>query len=165
MLGLTLAIQVLVAAAGDCFFVSNTRIVLVPSCDFRPAAMAELRADTEEPEPARPQTFEAQRRSATALRWMRASARDARPFLDVRQYRELQRRLEIAERQQRIAEEQRRLSERERNIAERRRRAAERERSLALEQRDAALKELAVVRQELAAARTYIDKDRRHGAP
>lgn len=58
---MTLAVLTLqlISAAGECYFVSNTRIVVLPSCDFSPAAMAALEAEEPPPMPAQ---IEAERR-------------------------------------------------------------------------------------------------------
>ncbi len=70
---LALALR-LISSAGECYYVSNTRIVVLPSCDFSPAAMAALEAEEPPPTAAqleaerRRRSNEAQRRSAEQLR-------------------------------------------------------------------------------------------------
>jgi hypothetical protein len=51
-LALALALPLIVAAAGECYLVTNTRIVLVPSCDLSPAGVAEILSEIG-PEPER----------------------------------------------------------------------------------------------------------------
>lgn len=60
-LALALTLQ-LISSAGECYYVSNTRIVVLPSCDFSPAAMAALEA--EEPPPTAAQLDAERRRRA-----------------------------------------------------------------------------------------------------
>jgi hypothetical protein len=61
MLWLALTLQ-LISSAGECYYVSNTRIVVLPSCDFSPAAMAKL--DAQEPPPTTAQVEAERRRRA-----------------------------------------------------------------------------------------------------
>ena len=131
--GLTLALRLVVAAASDCYFVTNTRILILPTCDLSPETIEAL---TEDPRPSS--------RSAALSRpaaW--AGSRNQPPWraqpTALPGTADLRRELDD--------EQQRRLGEVERRLA------AERQRDLALHERDEALKRLAVLRGELAAAR------------
>jgi hypothetical protein len=73
MLSLALTLQ-LISSAGECYYVGNTRIVVLPSCDFSPAEMARLEA--EEPPPTKAQVEEERRRRAYDVR--RSSAEQQR---------------------------------------------------------------------------------------
>lgn len=123
-LAIALTLRLLLAANGDCYFVSNTRILSLPSCSIGPSTIAEL---TEDPAP--PSLKQAQQRRPVG----RARAR---PILAVRGNEELERSLET--------------EQRERIDAVARRLVAERQRDLALQERDAALQALAVARRDLA---------------
>jgi hypothetical protein len=134
MVGVTLALRLLVAADGDCYFVTNTRILIVPSCDVSSATIEAL---TEDPGPPERGRIEPQRRGPGA-RPGRSLPRAMRS-IDPAGEKQLRRKLEIAQ-AQRISAVAERLS-------------AERARDLAIQERDAARRRLAAAREELAAAR------------
>lgn len=116
------------ASTAPCYFVSNTRIRLLPSCSISPSTIDQL---TEEPTAA---ATPGQPTWRGAGRWRPVPARPA-----VLGDQELERRLEVAQQ--------------ERADATARRVTAEAERDAALRERDAALRELAAARKELAAER------------
>jgi hypothetical protein len=80
MLALALAVPLLFAAGGECYFVSNTRIVVLPECDFSPEALAPLEAA--EPPPARTARAEPPRREGGPPRRTRAFQRGGRSQAD-----------------------------------------------------------------------------------
>jgi hypothetical protein len=142
-LAFTLALRLIVAAPDDCYFVTNTRILVVP-CDIGPATIDEL---TEEPPPSKAATVQLQRPISPAGRRNFPFPRP-QPVAPMG-HQELERRLETAEDQRITA------------VAERL--AAEQARHRALAQRDAARRELDGVREELAAARARLERLAPHG--
>jgi hypothetical protein len=137
-LALTLALRLIAAAPDDCYFVTNTRILVVP-CDIGPATIDEL---TEEPPPSKAATVQLQSPGGPAGRRSRALPRP-QPVAPLG-HQELERRLQMAE------------DERITAVAERL--AAEQARDRAIAQRDAARHELGGVREELAGARARIGR-------
>jgi hypothetical protein len=121
----------LLAAGPECYFVSNTRIHLLPSCDIDPATIDAL---TEEPTP--PSAATARQRAAAPWSRRPGPPRAAQPRIVVRGNEELEQRLASAE-QQRIDAVSARLT-------------AEEELRIARQQRDEALRDLASARAELA---------------
>lgn len=111
----------LIAAAGDCLFVTNTRTLVLPTCDIGPATIERLR------EEAAPEHSVEKVRLRAAGRYHRGMARPSCTTV-VRGNEELERRLEVAE-LERVSAEVARLS-------------AEEERDRAIRQRDQALSEL-----------------------
>ncbi len=128
---LAVALPLILAAGAPCYFISNTRIRALPSCDIDPSTIDEL---TEQPAPA--SMASAQQRQFAHGRWNRAIVRST---IVVRGNEELERRLELADQQRLDA------------VAERI--AVEKQRDIALQQRDRALRELAKARGELATLR------------
>jgi hypothetical protein len=137
-LALTLAVRLIVAAPDDCYFVTNTRILVVP-CDIGPATIDDL---TEEPPPSKAATGRLRRPAGPAGRRNRPFPRP-QPVAPLG-YQELERRLDTTE-DQRITAVAERLT-------------AEQARDRAIAQRDAARRELDGVREELAAARARIER-------
>jgi hypothetical protein len=122
----------LLLTSGDrCYFVSNTRIRLLPSCDIDPSTIDEL---TEDPSPT--SAAAAQLRWAPGARWSRPTPR---PSIVVRGNEELERRLEVVEQEKIDAVAQRVTAEAQRDIA--------------MRQRDEAKRDLAIARKELATLR------------
>jgi hypothetical protein len=111
----------LLLAAGDCYFVTNTRTLVLPTCDIGPATIERLAGDA-----APERSIEAARRR-NAGPYRGGVARSVCTTV-VRGSEELERRLELAE-QERVTAEVARL-------------AAEQERDVALRQREQALDEL-----------------------
>jgi hypothetical protein len=131
---LALALAPLAAEAEGCYFVTNTRIHVLPSCDIGPRTIDAL---TEDPGPS-DRSAAPQRRVSPMRRGSspaRAPRYPAAPFTDA----ELARKLELAE--------DRRLT------AVARRVSAEWERDAALEARDEALRQLERLRRGRADAR------------
>jgi len=133
---LALALQLILAAEGSCYFVGNTQTLVLPSCDIGPATIAEL---TERSAP---------RAAASAPR--RAGAPAARTAY-VGVGGAMERRLEVAEQ--------------ERTEAVARRLAAEAARDQALAQRSEALRSLAEARRALAEAEARLERAGRCAAP
>ncbi len=120
---LALAVRLLLATDGSCYFVGNTRILVLPSCDIGPATIAEL---TEEPTPPTAAGLIQARRHALRAYPGRGGAVPAQAAVMVRGDQELERRL-VREQQRRIDEVRRRLeAEHERDLARRQREVAER---------------------------------------
>jgi hypothetical protein len=134
-----LALRLTEAAAGDCHFVTNTRILVIPTCDIGPSTIDAL---TEDPGPSAAPRVDPRRRGGPA----RPGRTAARPLVVApRDAGELERRLEL-EQQERITAVARRLS-------------AERQRDLALRERDAAVAALAALRAQLEAAEARAAED------
>lgn len=126
---LTLTVQLLLAAEGDCYFVGNTRTLVLPSCDIGPATIAELTERS-----AKRTASQAQRlHGAPAMRRAVVSPAGA-----------LERRLEVAEQ--------------ERTEAVARRLAAEAARDQARAQRSEALRSLAAARRALAEVEARLER-------
>lgn len=142
-----LTMRVLLAADGDCYFVGNTRILQLATCDISPATIAEL---TEDPAPATRASLQ-QRPAAPGTRRFGAVPRPAPRTVVLRGNEELERRLELAQ-QERIDAVARRL-------------AAERQRDLAFGQRAEALQDLTAARRALAAAEARLQRAGRCDAP
>jgi hypothetical protein len=152
-----LALDLLVAAHGGCYVVTNTRIAILPTCDFGPATIEQL---TEEPSPGAAS-------GAVARPWY--PPRSAAPVWGRRVVGapgdgELQSRLAVAE-QEKLAATSARV-------------AAEQARDAAVRERDRAVRELVRVRSRLAATRARrgppkapppdparVPAPRRHGLP
>lgn len=136
-LALTLALRLLLTA-GDCYFVTNTRILVLPTCDVSPDTIDAL---TEDPGPSRASAVPP-RPAAWAAR--RGQPWRPQPPVATVGTKELESKLRD-EQERRIAEVARRL-------------AAEQQRDAALRERDRALTKLADLARELAAGRARTDR-------
>jgi len=144
---LMLVIGLLLADDGSCHFVTNTRILELPTCDIGPATIDEL---TEDPSASSAASARDRlRRPGPVAHRGRAAARGAAPVLMVRGNEELERRIE--------------REQRERIEAVTERLAAEHARDVALQERDAARRELAAAREALRAARQHRGASQRAG--
>lgn len=130
-LALVAALHLVLAGGGACHLVTNTQILILPSCDLSPAAIAELTGDSISwPETTR------------IAHPARRGARAPRPAVVPPSVAEMQQRLEVSE-SGRISAVAQRLS-------------AERERDEARRERDVAARALAALRREVAALRASL---------
>lgn len=146
--GFALALQLVLAADGPCYFIGNTRILPLPTCDISPSSVEGL---TEEPTAVSAASLRPQ--SPGRARRNRAAPRAPRPTYVVRGNEELERRLEIADQEKVTAVAERVTAEQERDTAQRERDDARRERDQALRERDDARRKLEAAQRELAALR------------
>lgn len=128
---LALVLRLVAVAGGDCHLVTNSRIIVLPSCEIGPATIAQL---TEDPAPS-----SSVRAGAPGRLGFGSAARPAPALLSTT---ELQHRLDVAEGERVAAVSQRYIAERERDAARR--------------DRDAALREVDALRRELASVRATI---------
>jgi hypothetical protein len=149
--GFALALQLLLAADGECYFIGNTRILPLPSCDLSPSTVEEL---TEAPDAVSAASLQRQSTGRTNRR--RGAVRIPRPTVVVRGNEELERRLEIADQEKVTAVAERVTAEQERDAARRERDTALRERDDALRERDAARRERDDARRKLEAAQREV---------
>jgi hypothetical protein len=131
---LVLAMQVVLGGGGPCHLVTNTQILILPSCDVSPATIEELTPDP---------GLAAHALSAGLVgpgnAFRRGAARAPPPMVVPLSAGELQRRLEVSE------------ADRVSAVAERV--SLEHERDVALRERDAARRALRTARNELEALR------------